>query len=223
MKKTTTLFLILIIAISGSAQFSGGIKTGLAFSNININGGLASIEKISHPITSASLGVFGQYNISRDFGIRLGANYVQRGIAVQEAGYINMLQLPVAIGAEIQFKAKYFEIPIALTYSIDHGPFESYALAGIGLSTALDAKLQPRVTALLDFNLPEVNVNTGDFNSTDVFGHGGLGLAYHLSKGKIFIEGQYQHSFESLKPNFLVDLDLKNKGFSVGIGYAMSF
>ncbi len=205
------------------AQFSAGIHSGLAFSNIEMKGNLGTLQNATDALVSPQVGAFAQYEWSPGIALRSGIQYVQRGLTIHERTHLNVFDIPIPVGISTDLRIKYLEIPLEVVYRRNFGHFAPYVTAGAGVAQALDARLQPRVTALLDFNLPDVNINLEDFNSTTVFGKAGMGISYQTAGGSLFIEGTYRHDFETLKPNFLVDLDLKNKGFSVGIGYVMSF
>lgn len=223
MKKILVLLALIAAVHTSMAQFSVGAKTGISFNDIEMNGFSSGIQQVTDPLITPSFGIFGAYDVSSHLSVRTGLNYLRRGLVFQEQTSVNIFNLPIPVGLHTELHIDYIDIPLTAIYRHPFGPIEIYALGGVGLSRAIDAKIQPKVTALLDFNLPVLNIATDDFNSTNIYGEGGIGVAYGLPKGKLFVESTYQHGFESLKPDFLVDLDLKNKGFSVGIGYVMSF
>lgn len=224
MKKTFFAIVILGLAYSSYAQFSAGVKTGIAFNNLGTNGFTDVIDPLSSSMATGHIGIFGEYALSEMVDIRAGVSYTRKGTELGVSTDLPVFGVNIPVGLNTRFTTAYLEFPLTANFNYSLGSqWTAYATAGGGISAALSSRLRPRANLLINFNLPDVTVPTEQINQLEAFGIGGLGAAYQTTTGKIFAEVQYQHSFESIKPDFLVDLDLRNKGFSVGVGYAMSF
>lgn len=208
----------------GITQVNIGIRTGIHNSTVAHNGSTEVVEEISSTRTSAYIGAFGEYEFSPNWSVRAGINYLNKGTSLGYSDDINVFGINLPVGVSTDFVTKNIEIPLSLQYKypID-GRWSAFGSAGAGVSKSISAQLKPRINSILDFNLPTIDIDPSTYNSTEVYGLLGIGMKYNLGHGQLFSEIQYQHSFESVIPDFVVDIDMKNKGFSVGIGYAMSF
>ena len=219
-------FAIILTAFTytANAQFSVGIRSGFLVSHMDYNGNTEIASNISQSTVNPWIGIMGDYMINDNFSIKSGVNYMTRGTNIGVQSDINLLGINVPVGVSSQFITKSIDIPLSLQYSIPfHSDWSIYGFGGIGLTKTLSAKIESQAQAFLSINLPAVPVSTESFNDLESFGNIGIGSKYYLGHGNLFGEISYQHSFESVAPQMIVDLDIKNKGFSVSIGYAMSF
>ena len=214
---------MIIFAWHLQAQFSAGIKTGVDFQSVSTNGILEPAGDISQSLISPVVGVFGEYQLTENIWVRTGMNYAQKGLVFSEDLSFDLFNLPINARARARWETKYLDFPVSMNYAIHRGAWSGYMTGGAGISKAISSKIDPRVSLLVDFNLPDIDIPLSSFNDTQFYGFGGIGASYKTTGGKVFAEVQYQHAFESLAPDFIIDLDARNKGFSVGIGYAVSF
>lgn len=223
MKRILFSIPMIALAIQVFGQFSVGIKSGADFQSVSTQGILEPAGAISQTLVAPLIGLFGEYQLTENIWVRTGMNFTQKGLVFSEDISFDLFNLPIHARAKARWETKYLDFPASIQYSVDRGAWSGYITGGAGVSKAISSKIDPRVSLLVDFNLPEINIPLSSFNNTQFYGLGGIGAAYKTPGGKIFAEVQYQHSFESLTPDFIVDLDARNKGFSVGIGYAVSF
>jgi hypothetical protein len=211
-------------AYTANAQFSVGIRSGILISHMAYNGNTEFVSNISQSTVNPWIGIMGDYMINDNFSIKTGINYMTRGSYLGANSDIEVLGINVPIGITSQFITKSIDIPLSLQYNFPLDSYWSlYGYGGIGLSKTLSAKIESKAQALLSFNLPDVPVSTDSFNDLESFGNIGVGAKYKIGYGSLFGEISYQHAFETITPQTIIDIDIKNKGFSVGIGYAMSF
>ena len=213
----------MMVASAASAQFSAGIKSDVRFNSIQLNGITEPLAPFQSPLIAPSIGFFGEYRFDDNITLRSGVNYAKQGLRFSESSSFNLFDIDFPIGVTTDLVMNTLAIPVTAHMSFGDNRVKPYIMAGGGVSRTLSTSLNPRINSIVDFNLPSVDIPVSSINSTQVYGLGGAGISYEMNGGKLFGEVTYQHSFESIKPDFLIDLDLKNKGFSVGIGYAKSF
>jgi hypothetical protein len=112
------------------------------------------------------------------------------------------------------------EIPIFVKYHIPTPWINTYIVAGGGYSFNLNSAINTRATVIGDIDLPSVNTSHLT-NGNEVFGSFGVGFSKNAGAGKNFGEVKYEHAFENYTSDLLVDIPLKNRGFTVGVGYSM--
>ncbi len=210
-------------ALSLGAQFSAGIQTGVNINQLNFSEASSLINPLKSSFTSPFIGIDAQYDLNPLWSIRSNVLYVRRGLNIGERSSIDLFNINVPIGVSVDFRSNHIEIPLLLQYNIYDNDISIYTNIGLGISYITKASIDTRATAFLDFNLPEIEVNTNDLNRLSSFGALGIGAALKTNSGRLFGDIHYKHSLESLATTSIIDLNIKNKGFSVGIGYAMSF
>lgn len=160
------------------------------------------------------------YRASRDFSLGMGLAYKEKGFRLEEIRHVSVFGLSVPVGARIDMDINALEIPVFIRYRIPNPLIEAYVTAGGGYSFNLNSTINTRATLIGDIDLPSVNISYLT-NGNEVFGSVGLGFSKNAGLGKIFGEVKYEQSFENYTSDLLVDIPLKNRGFTVGVGYSM--
>ncbi len=208
---------------TSQAQIDAGVRTGVFISNIDHRGNTEVIDQVSSSMISEQLGVFGEYTLSPSWTIKTGATYVKKGTVLSYDESIGVGGFDIPVGIRAKYQSEHIDIPLTAQYYFGYNDTKYFVSAGGGYSLATGASIRPQATALFGFNLPEISIPTDDINTSIYYGTIGVGISHPVGPGKIIGEVGYQNSFESVIPNTIIDLDMKNKGYSVGIGYAMSF
>ena len=203
-----------------SAQFAASLKYGVNVSNVSTNGLADVFDFAKGPKMGHFVEGLVNYRVSNDFSVGMGVGFKQKGFRLQEKTKISAFGLSLPIGARMDFNINSLEIPLVTKYHINNAFVDAYIVAGAGISFNLNSSLNTSVMLLGDIELPPIG--TSDIiNSNEIFGTVGLGLSKNAGKGKFFGEMRYERSFENYTSDFLVDIPLKNSGFTVGVGYLM--
>jgi opacity protein-like surface antigen len=221
-----TLMALLMLSVSGiMAQMSVGIKGGINFGDLHVQGISDEILPNIRAISGPTVGITFEREFSQNFSMLSEVNYVQKGFVIDEGIGVNILGMDVPIGVRAETRFNYFEVPLLAKYKIGNEQFAAYVVAGPSASYASSAYIQPKATVLIDFNLPRIDLDLSDdmYSQWDFSGVVGAGVEYNTGGGKVFGDLRYSHSFSNVLNDPVIDIKLKNKGFSLGIGYAMSF
>jgi len=227
MKKITyVLAAITIFATTlSTAQVNIGIKGGLNFSDANADVFIDAVNDAPSTYTSFVVGGLAEIPINQHFAFQPELIYSRKGFTVDEGTSFNVFGLDVPIGAKATTSINYIETPLVAKVKLGQGRTKIYGIAGPSIGYATSARIQPKVTLLIDFNLPEVNINLSDnmYNRTEFSGILGGGAEYATTTGKLFTDIRYQHSFSNILNNPIADLSVKNSGFQWTVGYSHAF
>lgn len=219
------LFTLLICSIGTLAfgQFSLGVQAGVNINHFDFDGNLEGIDNLRSTYTKPFIGLTPQYDVNDKWALSSGLYLYNRGVNIGTSTSVSALGINIPIGISTDFNTLHLDIPLTVQYKVIDGPISIHATGGLGISNIIDAKIKPRATAILDFNLPQIDISTNELNKLSSYAIVGIRGDIKTRGGKIFGDIQYQQSLESLNTTSIINLDIKNKGFSVGIGYAMSF
>jgi hypothetical protein len=207
------------------AQVNIGVKGGLNFSDAQTEVFIDAVNDAPSTYTSFVIGGVAEIPVYQNFSFQPEILYSKKGFTVNEATSFNLLGLDVPIGGKVTTSISYIETPLLAKVKLGKGKTKIYGIAGPSIGYATSAKLQPKVTLLIDFNLPEINIDLSDniFNRTDISGIIGGGAEYSTMSGKLFTDLRYQHSFSNIINNPIADLSVKNSGFQLTVGYSHAF
>ena len=225
MKKNITIVLLvtLISSLYVDAQFDAGLRIGTFISTMQYTGAVETLSDFKTTAVHEQLGLIGEYHIDPNWSVELGVHHTVRSADLGTSSSVNVFGLSVPIGIDTRFRSRSIDIPLQIKYYYGQNNTQPYAKIGSGISLTQSAQIIPRATALLTFNLPKIDIPTSDLNELTGYATAGIGISHKVGQGKLFGEVSYLHSFDSIMPETIVDLSIKNNGYSVGIGYAMSF
>jgi hypothetical protein len=212
------------IIIQGYGQWSAGIRIG---GNLSTNSSTGIIDDVL-PMdwkTGPELGLIAEYDLGHRLSLVSGVLYSRKGFTIDQGFDFGLLGLNIPVEVRIDAHLNYIETPLSLKYTLGDGPTQFYALGGISTSYATSGTIRPVARVLLDINLPSINIDFGDnnFERWNIAGTGGLGVQHQVGNGNIYADIQYKHGLTNIITDTIIDLDLKNKGFSLGIGYVHGF
>lgn len=229
MKATTKLTMIIgliLMSLSIGAQSNIGFHAGVTYSDMS-SASLAfdlfdDVLPQSKRMVGTKFGVFAEFPMNQNVAFLTGLDYTDKGFAVRESINLNVFELPIPIGATVNARLKYLEVPLAMKYSFNNNsPIRPYIKAGGTLGYASSAELQTRARVFLPINVLDIPVglNTGLINRFEVGGLIGAGVEMPVGQGAINVDLQYTHGFSSLIETPIVDLRAKNNAFGLSVGY----
>ncbi len=201
-------------------------SAGIADIQVSGLGILDLVDPYIKPITQYTTGIQYERDLNRNLSFVTGGQYTSRGFTMKEDLNIDLLGMDLPIGARIETRLKYLEVPVMLKYTFDQVGVTPYIKAGASAGYAIDGKIQPKVDALISFKLPAVNINlSGDmYNRLDVSGIVAGGMNLPVSEtGSIQFEVTYRHSLNDMFMDKITDIRIKSHGLSAGLGYTMRF
>ena len=221
-------FLCLAIYQPATAQTKITAFGSYGMSDIQVTGlGLLDLlDPYIKPIPQYTAGLQFEKELGRQFSVITGAQYTSRGFTAKENLNIDLLGLDLPIDARIDTRLKYVEVPLMLKYSIGSNAVKPYVKAGASAGYAFSGKLQPKVDAIITWNLPAISINLENdmYNRFDVSGIVGAGVDIPINEtGSIQLDFNYRHSLNDMFLDKITDIRIKSHGFSVGVGYTMRF
>ena len=208
-----------------SAQINIGVKGGLNFSDANADVFIDAVNDAPGTYTSFVVGGLAEIPVSSHFSFQPEILYSKKGFTIDEATSFGVFGIDIPIGARATTSLSYVETPLLAKAKLGNEKTNFYGIAGPSIGYATGAKIQPQVTLLIDFNLPEVDLDLSDgmYNRTDISGIIGGGAEFSTPTGKLFTDIRYQHSFTNILNNPVADLQVSNSGFQWTVGYSHAF
>lgn len=227
MKKITYILtaITLFTTTIAIAQVNIGVKGGLNFSDARADVFIDAVNDAPSNYTSFLLGGIVEIPIHQNFSFQPEILFSKKGFNVNEATSLNALGINVPIGAKATTSISYIETPLLAKVKLGQGNTSFYGIAGPSIGYATSAKVQSKVTLLIDFNLPDIDLDLSNniYNRTDISGILGGGAEYKTPSGNLFTDIRYQHSFTNMINNPIADLTVKNSGFQLTFGYSHTF
>jgi hypothetical protein len=195
MKKTIIVLTVLFASFTLTAQeFRIGINAGMDAARLSISGGSGGPIKTKSGLTA---GITGEARISNVFAVQLEANYSSQGTGIvtvdgEESGSFQLEYLTIPV------LAKLYGTPRLSVYA---GPQLGILLKAKSLASNSD-----------DADIKELLKST-DFYSV-------FGAEYRFANG-IFISGRYHFGLNNLIDSENDQSDLKNRYYSMRIGYSI--
>lgn len=213
----------LIFHISTSAQYSIGVKGGVHFADVRVEGIADQYLPEPQVYEGFTIGTFAEIPMLNGFSFRPEINFIQKGFQAMEDFPITDIDLPV--GAGMKTRLNYMEVPLLFKYTSGNQIAKWYVVAGPSISYATEGNVRPVVRAIIDFTLPaqELNLDNDLYRRWDAALTGGIGGEIKAGPGKIFSDVRYSYGLANVLNNPIVDVKVKNQGFTLSAGYAFQF
>ena len=210
------------------AQNKIGVSGQVGTSNIEVNGLflLDILDPYIKSIPQYSVGFDYERELNRNFSLVTGAKYASRGFRMQEDLNIEVFGLDLPVGAKVDTRIDYVEVPVAFKYTLTDQGVSPYVKAGAIAGYGVNGKIQPNIHALIDWNLPSININLNSdlYNRFDLSGLVGAGVTIPTNDiGAINFEVNYRHTLNDMFQDQITDIRIKSHGFTAGVGYTMRF
>ncbi|MEO5905328.1 MAG: porin family protein [Saprospiraceae bacterium] len=197
-------------------------------SNIEVNGlgFLDLLDPYIKPVAQYTAGIQYERELSRHFAFMTGGQYTSRGFGAKETFNVDMGIIDLPVNASLETRINYLEVPVMLKYIIGEGGVQPYIKAGASTAYAISGKIQPKVNAIINWNLPSININLENdmYNRLDVSGVVGAGISIPTNEtGAIQFDLTYRHSLNDMFLDKITDIRIKSHGLSAGVGYTMRF
>ena len=224
-KIITTLTATLLFALHLSAQTQVGIKAGLLFNNSSISGMVGNILPDTDTHLGYNLGIFADFSLNQHFSFHPEFGVTTRGFSMNQSSDFNLLGLDIPIGVRAETNMKYIETLALIRYKIGTGSIKGFVEAGPGIAYATSAYIQPKATLLLEFNLPQIDINLSDnmYNRRDITASIGTGMEYYTGLGVLFANVRYSYGMSNVLNNPIIDTTIKHRSYTLGVGYGYDF
>ncbi|MFZ1679263.1 MAG: porin family protein [Saprospiraceae bacterium] len=227
-KLTLVLLLCLGLFTVGNSQTKITAFGSYGISDIQVSGlGILDLlDPYIKPIAQYTAGLQFEKEIGNHISFLTGAQYTSRGFTAKEDFNVNVFGLDLPVGARIDTRLQYIEVPLMLKYSIGEKGISPYIKAGASTAYAVSGKLQPKIDAIISWKLPAININLQNdmYNRLDVSAVVGAGVNIPTNDtGSIQFDINYRHSLNDMFLDKITDIRIKSHGLSVGVGYTMRF
>lgn len=227
---------ILLLLFGGfsfaKAQITYGISGGINLASLKIPD--MEMDKMNKAGVFISLPV--DFKISDIFSIQLEANYVEKGLALQEAGTVQVPEGKGQYEVNYDIDLDYLDFPVLGKVTIPLGFADLYLMGGPGIGLALNGKTKFDSKEWLNgelidhdtfdekIQIGKTDGEEGDIRRVDFGIHAGAGLGFKVNKGKIIIQSRYNLGISNINYGDGESEDvIKNKGIGLMAGYVFTF
>lgn len=227
-----TISLSLIIALLTSlttltnAQWSIGAKGGANFSHVQMVGLDLGLRPDINWLIGGQAGMITEYKFNNTFSVLSELNYTEKGFITAAEYDLAIQDIDIPVGVKAETRLRYLDIPLMAKYRVyDGSKVSAYVTAGGYFGYGINGNLKTKARLILDFNLSNTSLNLANknFDRTEFGGVIGGGIEIPAGNGKFILDARYSHAYNPLIDDFLVDLRLRNRGFSLGLGYTYTF
>src|SRR5687767_241264 len=143
-----------------NAQTNITVFGSVGRSDIQVSGigVLDIVDPFIKPITQYTAGIQYERELNPNFSFVTGGQYTTRGFGIRENFNIDLFGVDLPLGARIETRLQYLEVPAMLKYKIGEGGVTPYVKAGASAAYAIDGKIQPKVDAIITWKLPAINI-----------------------------------------------------------------
>ncbi len=219
------LFLLLgsFLVSTSFAQKMIGVRGSISGSKVTKFDLIENITPDFKLMPAGGAAVFMELPITEKFSFQPELAYTQKGFRIAEgidmAG--DFLGVNIPINGSVNFRTDYVEIPLlAKVHFGDKNEAHYYMMAGTAVGFLTDASM--RISVLNIFPV-RTGLSTGFFKDAELSGIAAAGFQMPVSeKMKFFTEVRYQHGFTRILDTPVVQLPVRNRTFSGGMGFMIS-
>lgn len=229
MKFTKSIFTLLFASLIfqlGNSQWALGVKGGLNFANAQMIGTNINIRPNLKTLGGGTAGVIIENRVSNKISISGEINYVDKGF-IADANYdLKIQDVNIPLGVTAITRLRYVDIPLIMKYHFHNTEkIDLYAAAGGYFGYGLNGNLRTRARVIIDFNVANTPIDLGNenFDRTEFGAVVGIGMGIPTRSGQFVFDARYSHAYNPILDDFFVDVRLRNRGFSLGLGYIHTF
>jgi hypothetical protein len=190
-------FLLSVGASTASAQnYSAGIKAGVNFANINIEGDGVDVSFDNR--TGLVAGGFVVWPVNTVFGVQTEALYSQKGAKIEEDGATGTLKLD------------FLEVPVLARFSSPASNGASFHVFG---GPSFGFRLRARSESEFEGDSESEDISD-DVERFDL----GLVAGAGVEMGRLVVDGRYTWGMTNLNKDPEDDVKIKNRVFSIMAG-----
>lgn len=220
-----TIAALLLSATFSFAQISVGAKAGIYTSFIDVTNAAEGLTQNAEGLTTATYGIVSEIAIGNNFAFQPELLYTTKGFKVDQGTSFNLGGLPIGAGITARTKINYLELPLLAKYKFGTEGLRFNITAGPVMSYALNGQLDTRANLLLETNpiKTDIDLDALNYERLEISASIGAGVTFETNGGQFFADARYVHGFSDLYKAPVVDLNLKNRGVGVTVGYMKSF
>ena len=217
--------LIVISTFTMTAQTEIGVRTGVAFNNSNISGAVGDILPDTKSHLGYSIGVYADIAMNSSFSFHPELAFTSKGFSMNQGTNFDLLGIDIPFGVSAVTNMNYIETLALMRYKIGSGPIRAFVEAGPGIGYATSAYIQPKATLLLEFNLPQIDIDlSGDtYNRTDFTANIGTGIEYDTGQGILGANIRYSHGLANVLNDPIINTKITHQSINLGVSYGMRF
>ena len=206
------------------AQISVGAKVGSYTSFIDVTEAAEGLTQNIEGLTTTSFGITSEIGLSDNFAIQPELLFTTKGFKVNEGLNFNLGGFPIPAGVTARTKINYLELPVLAKYKFGNEGLRFNVTAGPVLGYATNGQLDTRANLLFDINPIKTNIDLDALNyeRLEISASIGAGMEYETGNGQLFADARYVHGFSDLYNAPVVDLNLRNRGVGITVGYRVN-
>ncbi len=219
MKKVSIALFAFILSGSVFAQKSIGVRGAFTASTVTKFDLIENVTPDFKFMPSAGGAVFMELPIMGNFSVQPEIVYTQKGFMINES--LNMggkfLGVDIPVNGKVNFRTNYVEMPVLAKFHIgDKESAHYYFMLGPSLGVFTDAGMTVRVLNIFPI---KTDLNSNMFKPIELSGIAAMGFELPVAeKVMIFTEARYQHGFSRILDTPVVQLPVRNRTLSGGMG-----
>jgi hypothetical protein len=220
-----TAILILGVSFQLCSQIFVGGKIGFAQSNATVSGINPSLTPDIHSLNAFTAGLTTEISLDKYLSLLTGVSYGKKGFNIHESTDVNILGLNVPIGAKIETRASFVELPIHLKYSIGNSKVKGFISTGPSFSYGTSGRIATYASTFIDFGITdqEIDFSNDRYNRLLLSGDIKLGADITYGMGKITTAVTYSKGFNKFLTDNTINVNLTPQALAFDIGYAVAF
>lgn len=217
--KNIFAILFTFIATAGFAQKSIGVRGAFTASTVTKFDLIENITPDFKFLPAGSGAFFIEIPLDANFSLQPELGFTQKGFKVEEGINVggDFLGINIPINGKVNFKTNYIELPVLLKYHVgDKEAAHYYVALGPSLGYMVDANLSTKAFGIFPIN---TNLNNNMYKPLEFSGVVAMGFELPVAANmKAFVEGRYQHGFSRVLDTPVIELPMRNRTVSGGLG-----
>ena len=215
----------LSLTISLQAQIQLGTKASVLYSTAKINGIADNV--LNQSLQDAfDVSLYATIPVAKNFNIQPEISYNKKGFEVGQSIDLNLFDIELPLGVAAVTEIDYIQVPVLGRIQFENEKGGAYFLAGPSLAFATKGQLRTKVSSIIDINLTntEIDMSNPDYNRFEFAGVLGTGAFLSIgNNANAFAEFKYHHGLSNILNDPIIDLEIKNRAFSIGAGIQFGF
>jgi len=205
------------------AQFTIGPRVGFSLSNVSTPDFIDILAPDFSYLPGLEFGVVGDLPISDRLSLQSEIIYREKGFRVSGQTSLDLFNIDFPLGVRVDTRLRYIDLPMQLKYALGSGPISGYLTGGAQIGYGLNGRIKTRANFLADWDLTNIPIKLGGkgYQRFEISAVLGAGLEFAAGDGKVFADIRYTQGLMDSFQVPVADLNIKNHGFSFGMGYKM--
>ncbi len=222
LQKFAATLTMALLSLPMIAQTTLGFRAGLVSGTVDAPSAIENIAPDFKNVYGTHFALISEIGITPSFSIQPELAFTQKGFTIKEGIDLKLFNIDLPLGVKAATKINYLEIPLLAKYKFGEQAVQGYVAAGPSLGLATSGRLKTKAQFILDIPISNTSLNLDNigYKRFEVAGVLAAGLQVNTRNGGAFLlEARFTRGFTDTYTVPIFDIDVRNQGFGVGIGY----